>query len=258
MILEIADSNGVVVDRIDGATSKGLHRTTWNLRYAPFSVSSGGGGRRRFGGGGFGVPVAPGSYTVTAYQRTGDTTTALGEPVPFEVQAVMSPTLPAADRQQVIDFQMEVGALQQAVSPLQVTIGESLDSVAEIKTVIRDGRRAPLALLDQARQVELKLLEARDKLSGDPTRAERNENSPPSITSRMSNALFGTLGHSHGPTETHRQQFQIAREEFAEVSDGVRAVIEEDFEALKTALDEAGVPWTRGRKLPALDRIPGN
>ena len=255
VILEIADSNGVVVDRIQGATSKGMHRTTWNLRYAPFNVSSG--GSRRFGGGGFGVPVAPGTYSVTAWKRVGDETTQLGEPVEFEVVSIIEPTLPAPTREEIIEFQMQVSALQQAVSPLQVTIGEALENVEQVKSLIADGRRAPLELLDQAREVEIKLLDAREKLSGDPTRSERSEYSAPSINSRIFSALFGTIGHSHGPTGTHRQQFEIAQQEFAEVADEVRAVLDDDLEALYQALDEAGVPWTRGRELPTLDGIPG-
>ena len=139
---------------------------------------------------------------------------------------------------------------------LGMTIGEALESIEEIKTLITDGRDAPLALLDQTRQVELKLMDAREKLSGDPTRGDRFENDAPSISSRLSNALFGSFGNSYGPTGTHRKQFEIARDEFATVADEVKAVIEDDFETLKTALDEAGVPWTRGRKLPTLDRIP--
>ncbi len=245
VLFEIADSNGNVVDRIAGDKSSGLHRTVWNLSYAPFSSD-----------GGSGVSVAPGTYSVTAYQRHGDETKKLCEPVEFVVETIIDPTLPGTDRHEIVAFQMEAAALQQAMTPLQVTIGEALDSIKEIKTLISDGRRAPLTLLDQTRQVELKLMDAREKLSGDPTRGNRFENEAPSISSRLSNALFGTFGNSYGPTGTHRQQFEIARDEFATVADEVRAVIEDDFEALKSALDEAGVPWTSGRKLPTLDRIP--
>lgn len=254
VILEITNSGGQVVDRIAGETGKGMHRTAWNLRHAPF-VASGGGGRR-IRGGGSGVPVPPGTYTVTAYRRINDQTEPLGEPVSFEVQAVGEPSLPAADAGEVFAFQQRLADLQQLVSPLQQTIGESLESVAEIKALIAEGRKAPLELLDQARQVELKLMDARDKLSGDPTRGQRHENDSPSITSRMANAMFGTFGHSHGPTGTHREQFEIAREEFAEVQAEVRAVIDVDLAALHQALDQAGVPWTRGRDLPAAERIP--
>ena len=51
VVLTIRDSDGEVVNRLNGSTSKGMHRTNWNLRHA-------GSGR---GGG----PLAiPGTYTV--------------------------------------------------------------------------------------------------------------------------------------------------------------------------------------------------
>ncbi len=251
VIFQITDADGNVVDRMNASASKGLHRATWNLRYAP--LSAGGGGRFRGGGGG--PPVVPGTYSVSAWKRIGDETTQIGEPVEFEVLAILEPTLGAADRQEVLDYQFEVAALRQAVTAMLSTIGDATESVEEIKSLITDGR-APIELLDQAREVELKLIEAREKLAGDPSRGERNENSFPSISSRISNALFGTFGHSHGPTGTSRQQFEIASAEFAEVQSDVRSVLEDDFEALKSALDDAGVPWTSGRALPDPGIIP--
>ena len=128
-----------------------------------------------------------------------------------------------------------------------------MQDVQQAKQVITDGR-APIELLDQAREVELKLIAAREKINGDPTRDERYENSYPSISSRIGNALFGTFRSSYGPTGTHRQQFEIAQEEFAEVVDELKSVLDDDYEALKSAMDDAGVPWTPGRELPEFDR----
>ena len=48
LILTIRDSEGELVNRINGSKSKGLHRTAWNLRY----------------GGSPGPLVTPGTYTV--------------------------------------------------------------------------------------------------------------------------------------------------------------------------------------------------
>ena len=40
----------------------------------------------------------------------------LATPCNTEVQAIIEPTLPAADRQEILDYQMEVSRLQQSVS----------------------------------------------------------------------------------------------------------------------------------------------
>ncbi len=248
LIFQIEDANGNVVDRMTSGANAGLKRVNWGLSYAPLSAATG--GRR---GGGSGPSVVPGTYSVTTWTRSNNETRQIGDAVEFEVQAIIEPTLPAADRQEILDYQMEVSRLQQSVSALSTTLNEALQDVQQAKQVITDGR-APIELLDQAREVELKLIAAREKINGDPTRDERYENSYPSISSRIGNALFGTFRSSYGPTGTHRQQFEIAQEEFAEVVDELKSVLDDDYEALKSAMDDAGVPWTPGRELPEFDR----
>ena len=251
LIFQIEDSNGNVVDRVTTKPGSGLNRVNWSLRYAPLSAPRPGAGRFRRGGGG-GPTVVPGKYSVTTWQRSGDESTQIGEAIEFEVKAILEPTLEPADRQEILEYQLEVSALQQSVSAVSTTLNEALESVQQIKGLITEGR-APLELLDQARDVELKLKEAGEKINGDPTRGQRFTNDYPTISSRIGNALFGTFRSSHGPTGTNREQFEIAAEEFSEVVDELKAVLEEDFEALKTSLDEAGVPWTSGRELPDFD-----
>lgn len=241
LIFQIEDSNGNVVDRMTAPARKGTHRVNWDLQYAPFSAST---GRR-----GFAPSVVPGTYRVTAWQRVADQTTQLSEPVEFEVEAILEPTLESADRQQILEYQKKVAKLQQAVSALSTTLNEAVEDVQQAKQVITNSR-TPIELLDQARAVEIKLIDAREKITGDSTRGDRFENDYPSINSRISNALFGSLGSSYGPTGTNRRQFEIAQEEFSEVADQLKGVLENDYAALKVAMDEAGVPWTSGRVLP--------
>ena len=241
LIFQIEDSNGNVVDRMTAPAKQGIHRVNWDLQYAPFSAST--------GRGGFAPSVVPGTYRVTAWQRVADQTKQIGEPVEFQVQAILEPTLPSADRQQILEFQKKVAQLQQAVSALSTTLNEAIEDVQQAKKVITNGR-TPIELLDQARDVEIKLIDAREKITGDSTRGDRFENDYPSINSRISNALFGSLSSSYGPTGTNRRQFEIAQEEFSEIAEELKGVLENEYAALKVAMDEAGVPWTPGRVLP--------
>ena len=243
-MLEIRDASGAVVDRTAAPTSAGIHRVAWHLRYAPLSA---GGGR----GGGTGPMVAPGTYTVTAYERSGDETRQLGDPVPFEVVSIIDPALPRQDREEVLAFQFEAGELQQAVRAAAAKVAEALEEVAAMKQLVADGRTVDLAVLDEARRVELRLLDAQERLSGDRTASSRFAPGTPSITSRLQNALFGTLGQSYGPTQTHRRQLEIAEEEFEAARAEIEEVLEVDVPALKRTLDEAGAPWTSGRAIPA-------
>ncbi|MEQ8767087.1 MAG: glycosyl hydrolase, partial [Planctomycetota bacterium] len=240
MWLEIRDTSGQVVNRVTAPTRAGLNRVTWNLRTA-------GAGRRG------GPRALPGRYTVQAFRRISGETLALGEPASFEVEAIGTPSLPPQDRAEVLAWLEGVGELQRAIGGAQSALGEALEEVRAMKDVL-DGSDLDFALYDEARRLELALMDAGEKLSGDPTPGRYEEVGDPSILSRLRTAYFGSFGQSYGPTQTHRRQVEIAKEEYAAVKDDIRSLVETDVEELKKKLDAAGAPWTPGRQIPAIDR----
>ncbi|TDJ70381.1 MAG: glycosyl hydrolase [Planctomycetota bacterium] len=249
LFFEVRDASGAVVSRVDGETKAGLHRTAWDLRYAPFTPGTGRRGRPARG-----PLVAPGDYTVRAFRRQGSETRALGEPRTFTVVPVVEPALARQDREAVLAFQMRLGELQRAIGGTLQVLDEALEETRAARDVIQAGRKPDLALLDEARRVELALLDAREALVGDPTAGERSGPTWPSIRGRAQSALFGTMGQTYGPTLTHRRQAELAFTGYGQVIDGVRAVVERDLVELLGALDAAGAPWTPGRPIPELRR----
>jgi hypothetical protein len=105
-------------------------------------------------------------------------------------------------------------------------------------------------LYDQARQLELKLLDLQEQLSGDRTRSRRSQAARPSIVSRVQSALSGTLGQTYGPTQTHQRQFEIGRKQFGTVAEQLQELLDSAYQPLLKKLDEANAPWTPGRPLP--------
>lgn len=247
LYFEIRDASGELVDRVSGTTKAGLHRTNWELRYAPFTTDPGSRWRPTRG-----PLVLPGRYTVQAYQRHGSTTRALGDAQTFDVVSVHEPALERQNREETLAFQMRVGELQRAISGTVSVLDEALEQVRAARTVIAEGRKTASGLLDQARRVELALLNAREALVGDSTAASRRGPTRPSIRGRVQSALYGTLGQTYGPTGTHRQQEEIARAEYELVIANVRTAVEQDLADLLEALDTAGAPWTPGRPIPEL------
>ena len=70
------------------------------------------------------------------------------------------------------------------------------------------------------------------------------------VTARISAASFSPHWNAHGPTATHQQTLQIARNEYNGVRAALTQLVDRDFEALKDALNAANVPWSPGRGLP--------
>ena len=237
----ITDTDGNVVNRIAGQTASGFHRTAWNLRYASLT------------GRGSGPLVAPGTYRVRAARRVNEEWTPLGGEQEFEVVAIGTSTLPEADRQETLAFQNEVGELQRALVAADGTLDELLERVRAIKGVVKGSARLTDDVYDAAREIELALLDVQVQLRGDETRDERSQESVPSILSRAQNALGGTLGQTHGPTKTFREQYEIAKTEFADVRKTLQKLLKTKLVPLEKQLDEAGAPWTPGRPIPQID-----
>jgi photosystem II stability/assembly factor-like uncharacterized protein len=237
-VFTITAADGSLVNRVNGSTSAGFHRTAWNLRYASLT------------GRGEGPLVSPGTYTVTATRRVRDEQTPLGEPQTFEVVTAYEPTLPEVDKQQALTFQTAAGDLQRAVIAADRTLDEMLQRVRSIKSVAKESNRVPDDVYDRARQIELALLDVQVHLVGDGIRARQSQESVPSIIARTQTALGDTLSQTHGPTQTSREQYEIAKTEFAEVRTQLNDTIRGQLKELEQELDRLGAPWTPGREIP--------
>lgn len=238
LFFTIKDQAGNVVNRITGPTGQGMHRVAWNLRYASHV------------GGGL---VVPGEYSFSASKRIDDVETPIGEPQSFTVVATNISSLPANDRKETLAFQKKVSELQRVAVGALRKLAEVSSQVTQLKSAIRRAPNIDSAFYDRARELELALKNTQEKLSGDTTKAKWQQPAPVPIVSRIQHALRGTLGQTYGPTKTHREQYEIGKEQFLEVSDTLKRLIESDFQKLIDDLDQAGLPWTSGRKMPTVD-----
>ena len=239
--LIVSDAEGNLVRSIDSPATPGFRRVAWDLRYASLT------------GRGNGPLVAPGSYTVRAGLRVHDQVTPVGEEQTLEVVSIGDPTLPEVDRRKTLAFQTQVGDLQRAAIAADRTLNELLTRVREIKQVASVSNRVPKETYNIARQIELSLLDIQEDLRGDSTLSKRSEQPVPSILSRIQSALGGTLSQTHGPTETYREQAEIARSELKTVREELGRLLRAELAPLEKRLDESGAPWTPGRPIPVVD-----
>src|SRR5690606_22188926 len=100
-----------------------------------------------------------------------------------------------------------------AVIAADRTLDELLQRVRAIKNVAKESNRVPDEVYDRAREIELALLDVQVHLVGDSTRDKRSQESVPSIIDRAQTALGDTLYQTHGPTQTSREQYEIAKDE---------------------------------------------
>ena len=117
-----------------------------------------------------------------------------------------------------------------------------------IKKAVFDTPEADQNLRQRALALENRLKDLQIKLTGDLLIRSHFEPISPSITSRVQAVVNGHWTSSTAsPTQTHRDDYNIAAEEFSEVLEALRMLIEEDLKQLEADLETAGGPYTPGR-----------
>jgi photosystem II stability/assembly factor-like uncharacterized protein len=240
VFLEIRDFKGRIVNRIDGVAKKGINKVTWNLRRADE-----GSGRTRGSS-----MVATDSYEVTAFLMFEGEIKKLGEPTTFDVVELHQPTILRVPADEIVAYKKELATFGETLSAMNSKLADAKAQMTEVAGLVQGNVKVPMSLLAEIRALELKLIAATEKLSGDPTPNKFKSSGNPSIQSRFGNARGGAFS-AHGPTTTHRQQFAIAKEEFAAVESEIRTLLEKDVPALMKKLDDSGLPWSKGRPMPA-------
>ena len=248
--LTVRDSAGNVVRKIPGSTSKGMQRVNWDFRHAAYSAGGGGGGRRGGRGGGAGAVAVPGKYTVEISQMVNGEITQLVAPTEFEIEPLGFGNVAEINRQEILVYCEQVAKLANAVSAANTLAAEAGEQLAAVEQLTQNSSQVDPTLWKEMRDLQVRLIDLQEKFSGDPTRGKRNEDSMPGISGRLSNAMFGAMGSTVGPTGTHRKQFEIAGAEYETTATELRKLIETDVPALLQKLDAVGAPWTPGRKLP--------
>jgi len=250
IVITVKDEAGNVVRRLTGPTSAGIHRIAWDLRYpstSPVSLSSGRSPWRR---GGFGPMAVPGKYTVSIAKYIDGELTQLGEPQTFETVPLGLATLPASDKGEVLAFQKKTAELLRAVLGANSAANEAANRIKHLKLALLNTPAADPQLAKRTRELELRLMDLQEQLTGDPTKPRRAEPAPPGIINRVQTVVYGHWTSTSAPTNTHRRNYEIAAEEFEALLPQLRALIEVDLKQLEEDAEAAGAPWTPGRSIP--------
>lgn len=244
VLLTIRDAQGAVVTRLSGATSRGMHRATWDLTVPGFAPLGG-----RFGGGGA-YSVPPGTYSVEISRWFQGQLETISAPAPFEVVALRAGDMSASERAAAVAFNRQLGELQRVALGAAAAASAAAEQLETIAGAVRARPEVDLTLLEQVQAMQLRLRDLREELTGDPTKRSRSEPEMPGILQRLQSAIGGAWSTSHGPTQTHREQVQIAAAQLEAMLPGLQAFVEQEMPALQQRLEEAGVPWTPGRGVP--------
>lgn len=253
ILLTVFDSAGKAIRILNGATAKGTHRVTWDLRVPAHVLPSTRPVAEEdqiFDGGPAGPLVIPGRYSVTVSQRIGGVATQLAGPVMFNVVLDPEGVVTLADEAARWQFQEALQDLRRRISGALELANALNTKFGEMKRALDATPAAPATLGASVRGTQERLNAILVALRGDRSLGSRSDPTPTSISERA-DGISGEQGRTlNRPTGTHREQLAIAAELFAAELVKLQQLNDTEVPAIERELERVGAPYTPGR-LPA-------
>lgn len=245
VVLTVKDSNGDVVQHVEGPATAGFHRLAWNLRYPSVQAWRPGESEDDFDPG-FGVMAAPGTYSVSMAVRKNGIVKRFDQTQAIEVFSIRpQPTLQGSSQEERVVFDRRLDALYRATDGTGQAIERMAEALVAAKEVLSRSSADP-SLYEIANSLHQQLMAQKDRLSGNTTRGYFHDWDEVSVAGRVFHARFSPGTNVYGPTPTQRESFRIASKQFAEIVSELEQ-LDTDFAALKAAMNSAGTPWSPGR-----------
>ena len=247
LLFTIRNNSGDVVRKMTTKPVKGLNRITWDLRYTdtdPINLSKPS-FYNPWGDSDKGILVSPGKYTVTLSKIVSGVVTDIAEPVSFTIKTLDNRTLPATDRIALDEFNRKVLKLSGSVGGAMQTIREINNQMRHINDALvraevpHDGE-----LVANARKLEKSVAEINTKLSWDGVAGTLDLGRPPSVGNRVGMLVYQMFASTSDPTQTNRDSYAIAVEEFKPILESLQKLVNEDLKNLQDQLKESGAPYT--------------
>jgi len=248
LLFTVLDEEGNVVRRMKSPGKAGMHRITWDFRYpdtSPASLEKK--SEQNFFRPAVGMLALPGNYQVTMGKVVEKEYTELAGPLKFKAVVLENTTLPAKDRKALIEFQKKVKELSRSEQGAVRLANDVAKRIKYIKVALHNTPDAPPELMNQALTLEEQLNDILRALIGDRTIGKRSGSQPPSISNRVGRIIYGMWRSTSAPTQTQREQYRIAGEEFEPQLAKLKQLVEVDMKKLEKAMEDAGAPWTPGR-----------
>lgn len=249
LIFVIKDSNGKVVKKVYEKPSAGIQRFHWNLRYedlGPVSFSKPS-FYNPFAGKKEGTLVEPGKYNVQLFLLNSGNLKPLTDVVSFNVAALNNTTVPAEDRAAKVAFQRDVAELQTKIQESRRKMGDMNNKLKHINEAVKLAEIPLEPIGNKVKDLEINLKEINIMMNGDPVKRRLDIDQPPTPAGRIGAILYEQKYSTSAPTQTHKDSYKIALEEFIPIKQRIDNLYENDMKILEKMLKDAGAPYTPGR-----------
>jgi photosystem II stability/assembly factor-like uncharacterized protein len=247
VILTVSDTSGNIIRRLAATNAKGINRITWDmcfpLPYLGSPQASPEGDRSSDGG----ALVMPGKYQVTLSKHIGGVTTQIAGPEKFTVYVPGQESMNLDDLKALTEFQRQASQLQRAVSGAVQAASDLKSRIGSIKRALNETTAPVDGLMKDALGIEKRIDDILLDFRGDNTLRSRNENTPPTLTERISNVVDNGRVVTSRPTQTDRDAYAIVSGDLGAEIQKLKTITDVDLPKLENAMEAAGAPWTPGR-----------
>ena len=242
LLFIISDENGKVVRKLKEGVKSGINRVTWDLRYADTNPIKKVTDKNESG-----TPVMPGTYSVEMLIRVEGDLTKIAGPQTFEARVLQNTTLPADDRAELVAFQKKFWEFNRAVEGALNSTRDLRAKMDVLIYAIKQTPGAPNSLMDDALRIKSETDDILQHLYRDETIAQRHEPTFPTIYDRLNEIAWGVGKTTSSPTQTQRDNYKVATEEFDPILTQLKRLLEVDLKNLEAQMEQYEAPWTPGR-----------
>ena len=250
LVFTITDKNGNKIRELLAPAKKGMHRITWDLKYA--STNPAKKPEDKFKNETSGMPVLPGEYMVSLSKFEDEQFTTIHEPVSFTTKVLQNSTFPAEPRAKLVNFMQKIYEMNRVVEGIISSRNELANKTELFEIALNNAPGKNDSLRTEIRLLKKQLYEIDISLKGDKAISKRNENQPPSILDRLEYIIYGLWSTTSEPTSTMKEQYNIAAELIKPVLNQLENINNNRIPAIEDHLEQMKAPWTPGR-LPKWD-----
>jgi photosystem II stability/assembly factor-like uncharacterized protein len=248
LLFTIADEQGNTIRKIKTPIAKGVNRTTWDLRYEPFTPVS------------FtpfddtyawnqpdvGYMVTPGNYTVKLEKFDDGKFEALVPPQPFKCVSLNKDMLTQDEIKSLAAFNKKVASLTKAMNGADAYRSELVQKIPYLKQAALSANNAPADAYQKVLSIQKELTDINRRFNGDNLRIGYEGAAPITLKGRVDLIASALWTTTEAPTETFKTSYSIAADHFQEILDALRSVTKEISDVEKL-LDKYDAPYTPGR-----------
>jgi photosystem II stability/assembly factor-like uncharacterized protein len=255
LVFMVSDSDGNVVRKINTSTSAGVNRVVWDLRYEnPSPVSLKDNKFEPTEKSSSGLLAMPGKYFVSMSLVVRGEEKQLFGPVEFNAVVLNNATLPAANRQEMVDFQKKAAQLAKTVMGAQKFAEELVKKTDFVRQAL-NSYSAPFELLSKANNVAKDLSDILYKFNGATPPASREEIPPAEVplVYRLETMIYTQYSSTSNVTKNQKVAYDVLSEEIQPIIEKLKQINDYDLKSIESEMEKLNIPWTPGR-IPELKK----